>query len=133
MSTGVDDDLWSAIGDPTRRRLLDLLLADGVATATTLSEQLPVSRQAVSKHLGVLDRVGLVHVTPAGHDALRGIFDRLDERSPLMTALSDADREALQTLLGRLLPAEIAADRPSKLAARPAVPSVRGPGSATEP
>ena len=32
----VDDDLWSAIGDPTRRRMLDLLLVDGEGTATTL-------------------------------------------------------------------------------------------------
>jgi len=68
MTVAINDDLWSAIGDPTRRRMLDLLLADGVATATSLSEQLPVSRQAVSKHLGVLDRVGLVHVTPAGRE-----------------------------------------------------------------
>jgi ArsR family transcriptional regulator, cadmium/lead-responsive transcriptional repressor len=68
MTVTVDDDLWSAIGDPTRRRMLDLLLVDGVATATTLSEQLPVTRQAVTKHLGVLDRVGLVHVTPAGRE-----------------------------------------------------------------
>ena len=66
MSTAIDDDLWSAVGDPTRRRMLDLLLADGGGTATTLSERLPVTRQAVAKHLGVLDRVGLVHVTPAG-------------------------------------------------------------------
>ena len=64
----VDDDLWSAIGDPTRRRMLDLLLADGPGTATSLSEQLPVTRQAVAKHLGVLDRVGLVHGTPAGRE-----------------------------------------------------------------
>jgi predicted ArsR family transcriptional regulator len=64
----VDDDLWSAIGDPTRRRLLDLLLIDGDGTATTLGQQLPVSRQAVAKHLGVLDRVGLVRVTPAGRE-----------------------------------------------------------------
>lgn len=68
MSTTIDDDLWSAVGDPTRRRMLDLLLVDGGGTATTLSEQLPVTRQAVAKHLGVLDRVGLVHVTPAGRE-----------------------------------------------------------------
>ena len=68
MSAAIDDDLWSAVGDPTRRRMLDLLLADGGGTATTLSEQLPVTRQAVAKHLGVLDRVGLVHVTPAGRE-----------------------------------------------------------------
>jgi predicted transcriptional regulator len=68
MTVAVDDDLWSAIGDPTRRQLLDLLLADGDGTATTLSERLPVTRQAVAKHLGVLDRVGLVHAIPAGRE-----------------------------------------------------------------
>lgn len=68
MSTAIDDDLWSAVGDPTRRRILDLLLADGGGTSTTLSERLPVTRQAVAKHLGVLDRVGLVHGTPAGRE-----------------------------------------------------------------
>lgn len=64
----IDDDLWSAIGDPTRRRILDLLLVDGDGTATTLSDQLPVTRQAVAKHLGVLDRVLLVRATPAGRE-----------------------------------------------------------------
>lgn len=64
----IDDDLWSAIGDPTRRRMLDLLLSDSGGTATTLSEHLPVTRQAVAKHLAVLDRVGLVHGTPSGRE-----------------------------------------------------------------
>ena len=64
----IDDDLWSAVGDPTRRRILDLLLADGDGTATTLSDRLPVTRQAVAKHLGVLDRVLLVRATPAGRE-----------------------------------------------------------------
>jgi DNA-binding transcriptional ArsR family regulator len=66
MST--DDKLWSAIGDPTRRRLLDLMLADGGGTATSLATRLPVTRQAVAKHLAVLDRVGLVHGAPAGRE-----------------------------------------------------------------
>lgn len=68
MTVMVDDDLWSAVGDPIRRRLLDLLLTDGVGTATSLSEHLPVTRQAVAKHLVVLDRVGLVHATAAGRE-----------------------------------------------------------------
>jgi DNA-binding transcriptional ArsR family regulator len=68
VSVMVDDDLWSAIGDPTRRRMLDLLLTTGAGTATSLSEQLPVTRQAVAKHLGVLDRVGLVAATPEGRE-----------------------------------------------------------------
>jgi predicted transcriptional regulator len=70
VSVAIDDELWSAVGDPTRRRMLDLLLTDGRGTATTLSDQLPVTRQAVAKHLGVLDRVGLVRVTPSGRERL---------------------------------------------------------------
>ncbi|MEV2276883.1 metalloregulator ArsR/SmtB family transcription factor [Nocardiopsis sp. NPDC049922] len=68
MNASVDDELWSAVGDPVRRRMLDLLLAGGTGTATTLSERLPVTRQAVAKHLGVLDRAGLVHATPRGRE-----------------------------------------------------------------
>jgi ArsR family transcriptional regulator, cadmium/lead-responsive transcriptional repressor len=68
MTVAVDDELWSAIGDPIRRRLLDLLLAEGVGTPTSLSDRLPISRQAVTKHLGVLDRAGLVHSTPMGRE-----------------------------------------------------------------
>lgn len=60
--------LWSAVGDPTRRRMLDLLLAKGGGTATSLSAQLPVTRQAVAKHLAVLDRAGLVHGANAGRE-----------------------------------------------------------------
>lgn len=48
--------------------MLDLLLAAGGGTATTLSAQLPVTRQAVAKHLVVLDRAGLVHATTAGRE-----------------------------------------------------------------
>lgn len=68
MTVAVDDELWSAIGDPTRRQMLDLLLVDSPGTATSLSEELPVTRQAVAKHLAVLDRVGLVHATQAGRE-----------------------------------------------------------------
>ena len=68
MTTAVDDELWSAIGDPTRRRLLDLLLTGGAGTATSLSERVPVTRQAVSKHLAVLDRAGLVRSSAAGRE-----------------------------------------------------------------
>ncbi|WSK37312.1 metalloregulator ArsR/SmtB family transcription factor [Streptomyces tubercidicus] len=55
--------VFGALADPTRRRILDALAAHGEATATILAAELPVSRQAIVKHLGVLDRAGLV----AGH------------------------------------------------------------------
>ena len=48
--------------------MLDLLLIDGESTATSLSDQLPVSRQAVSKHLALLDRVGIVHAATQGRE-----------------------------------------------------------------
>ena len=62
MATAVaeDDALWAAVADPTRRRVLDALLEQGEATTTTLAQGLPVTRQAVAKHLVVLNRVGLV-------------------------------------------------------------------------
>jgi len=68
VNRAADDELWSAIGDPTRRRVLDLLLAVGSGTSTSLSERLPVSRQAVAKHLAVLVRVGLVQGETAGRE-----------------------------------------------------------------
>jgi len=54
------DEVLAAMADPTRRRLLEDLAARGEATATALADDLPISRQAVVKHLAVLDRAGLV-------------------------------------------------------------------------
>jgi DNA-binding transcriptional ArsR family regulator len=68
MSAAIDDELWSAIGDPTRRRILDLLLVGGASTATALSQHLPVSRQAIAKHIAVLDRAGLVKGSAVGRE-----------------------------------------------------------------
>lgn len=70
---GADDEIWAAIGDPTRRRVLDLLVADGPDTATGLSRQLPVSRQAVAKHLTVLERSGLVTQEVFGREVRFGV------------------------------------------------------------
>lgn len=73
MRNTVDDDLWAAIGDPTRRRVLDLLLAGAPGTASSLSRELPVTRQAVAKHLAVLERTGLVRAVPAGREVRYGV------------------------------------------------------------
>ncbi|GAA2497378.1 metalloregulator ArsR/SmtB family transcription factor [Streptomyces gobitricini] len=67
-ATEVVDSVLGALADPTRRRLLDLLAAQGEATATALAERLPVSRQAVVKHLGVLDAAGLVSGARVGRE-----------------------------------------------------------------
>ncbi|SDI62075.1 ArsR/SmtB family transcription factor [Nonomuraea jiangxiensis] len=57
-----------ALADPTRRKLLDLLAARGEVSATTLAEGLPISRQAIVKHLAVLDAAGLVSCTRVGRE-----------------------------------------------------------------
>jgi DNA-binding transcriptional ArsR family regulator len=54
------DELLSAVADPTRRRVLNVLLDRGEATATMVAGELPVTRQAVAKQLAVLNRAGLV-------------------------------------------------------------------------
>jgi DNA-binding transcriptional ArsR family regulator len=91
VSGAVDDDLWSAIGDPTRRQVLDLLLAVGSGTSTSISELLPVSRQAVAKHLAVLVRVGLVHGETAGRERHYRIDDEQFARAVAqLNAVSNA-------------------------------------------
>jgi DNA-binding transcriptional ArsR family regulator len=62
------DSVLTALADPTRRQLLELLAAQGQATATTLATRLPVSRQAVVKHLAVLDAAGLVAGNRVGRE-----------------------------------------------------------------
>ena len=63
------DTVIAALADPTRRKVLDLIAAQGEATATTLAELLPVSRQAVVKHLAVLHAAGLVSGSRVGREA----------------------------------------------------------------
>jgi DNA-binding transcriptional ArsR family regulator len=79
MSRAEADELWAAVADPTRRRILDALLARGEATATTLAGGLPVTRQAVAKHLAVLDRAGLVEGRRRGRELRYAVRpERLD-------------------------------------------------------
>jgi DNA-binding transcriptional ArsR family regulator len=64
----VTEDVFTALADPTRRRVLDLLAEHGYGTATSLAAELPVSRPAVIKHLAVLDRAGLVSARRHGRE-----------------------------------------------------------------
>jgi DNA-binding transcriptional ArsR family regulator len=64
------DAVLGALADPTRRELLDILSAKGEASATSLAAGLPVSRQAVLKHLAVLDTAGLVTSRRSGREVL---------------------------------------------------------------
>ena len=71
MSGSRDDDdrvdlVFSALSDPTRRAVIRRLSDDGPTTLTRLTDELPVTRQAVSKHLAALEQAGLVTATATG-------------------------------------------------------------------
>jgi len=105
-------DALSAAAEPHRRRLLQLL-ASGPRTVNELAAQFPVTRSAISQHLGVLADVGLVtntkrgrqrfyEVVPAGMAALRAEIDRfwtteLDHLVADATRLATAPQSAAQS------------------------------------
>jgi DNA-binding transcriptional ArsR family regulator len=61
-------EVFAALADPTRRRVMDQLSRRGPASATELADGLPVSRQAVAKHLALLEGAGLVAGERAGRE-----------------------------------------------------------------
>jgi DNA-binding transcriptional ArsR family regulator len=89
MTTQADDELWSAIADPSRRRVLDLLVSNGEVSASWLAGRVPFSRQAVSKHLIVLEQAGLVSRHRQGREVLYQVESgRLDQASRAMADLA---------------------------------------------
>jgi DNA-binding transcriptional ArsR family regulator len=68
--SGQGGDVFAALADPTRRHLVEALAAHGEASATALAADLPISRQAVSKHLSALGAAGLVDARRAGRETL---------------------------------------------------------------
>lgn len=89
MTTQADDELWSAVADPSRRRVLDLLVTHGEVSASWLAGRVPFSRQAVSKHLVVLEGAGLVSRRKQGKEVLYQVeADRLDQATRAMAKLA---------------------------------------------
>lgn len=68
MTGTTHDAVLGAPADPTRPSLLDALVARGQASASTLAADLPVSRQAIVKHLAVLEASGLVASERVGRE-----------------------------------------------------------------
>jgi ArsR family transcriptional regulator, cadmium/lead-responsive transcriptional repressor len=84
---GEDEQLWEAVADPSRRKVLDLILAHGQATPTTLAAELPFTRQAVAKHLAVLTRAGLVEGQRHGRETRYSVRpERLSVAAQAMAA-----------------------------------------------
>jgi ArsR family transcriptional regulator, cadmium/lead-responsive transcriptional repressor len=89
MTARADDELWSAIADPSRRRVLDLVVSNGEVSASWLAGRVPFSRQAVAKHLVVLERAGLVSRRKQGREVLYQVqADRLDQAARAMAQLA---------------------------------------------
>jgi DNA-binding transcriptional ArsR family regulator len=89
MTAQADDELWSAIADPSRRRVLDLLVSNGAVSASWLAGHVPFSRQAVAKHLAVLEQVGLVSRRKQGREVLYRVeASRLDQATRAMADLA---------------------------------------------
>jgi DNA-binding transcriptional ArsR family regulator len=86
-----EDQLLIAVADPVRRTIIDVVLARGEASVSTLSHSVPVTRQAVSKHLAVLERVGLVTQHRQGREVRYSVrVERVDQAARSMLRLANA-------------------------------------------
>src|SRR5438045_3102664 len=113
-ATAEVDELWSAVGDPTRRRVLDVLLDRGDATATIVAGELPVTRQAVTKHLAVLDGPGLVEGRRPGPEVRYAIRpQRLDAATRSMAQVA-AEWDARLAAIKRIAEAAARKQRASQ-------------------
>jgi DNA-binding transcriptional ArsR family regulator len=83
-------EVFAALADPTRRWMVEALLREGSASAPELTAELPITRQAVAKHLATLADAGLIEREPRGGRAVRY---RLREGAldPAATWLREAD------------------------------------------
>jgi DNA-binding transcriptional ArsR family regulator len=99
------DAVFGALSDSTRRQLLSLLDDRGEASATELAREVPVSRQAVVKHLSALSGAGLVASRREGREVrFRAIPDPMSEAMAWMTTVGaqwDDRLAALQRELAR--------------------------------
>jgi len=68
MSEQQVGEVFAALADPTRRQVVQSLAAGSTVTASRLAEHLPITRQAVAKHLAALDHAGLVAAERRGRE-----------------------------------------------------------------
>jgi DNA-binding transcriptional ArsR family regulator len=93
------DAVFAALAAPTRRRVLRLVAERGPTSATVLERELPVTRQAIVKHLVVLSRAGLVTGQRAGQEVRYALVpEPLDEVSEWIAELGSRWDERLARL-----------------------------------
>jgi DNA-binding transcriptional ArsR family regulator len=71
----IAEQVFTALADPTRRAILATLATQGPATATDLADRLPITRQAIAKHLVLLADAGLVTSEPGERRRVRYRLD----------------------------------------------------------
>src|SRR5579863_5902510 len=69
------EQVFAALADPSRRAILAALASGGPATATDLAGRLPITRQAIAKHLALLTEAGLVSAEPGERRRVRYRLD----------------------------------------------------------
>jgi ArsR family transcriptional regulator, cadmium/lead-responsive transcriptional repressor len=100
--SGRVDAVFSALSDPTRRTVM-AKLADEPRTATELASELPVSRQAVAKHLALLRDAELVRSRREGRETRFALTpDALETAMVWMLSVEPASHERLERLRRRL-------------------------------
>jgi len=108
--------ITEAVADTSRRRVLDLILAHGEVTPTALAAELPFTRQAVTKHLTVLDRAGLVEGSRHGREVRYSVRPEHLDRAARAMAKVAARWDARLDTIKRM--AESSSDAPRKSARR---------------
>ena len=92
-------DIFYALGDPTRLKIVERLGERGPLTTSELTNDLGMTRQGASKHLEVLQRAGLVSERPEGRTVVRELqLDRLAEAADYLTLRARAWDSALNRL-----------------------------------
>jgi DNA-binding transcriptional ArsR family regulator len=81
-----DDLVFPALSDPTRRQILEWLASGDSLTATELATRLPITRQAVTKHLKELEGAGLISSVREGRETRYSI--RINGLDPVATWLA---------------------------------------------
>jgi DNA-binding transcriptional ArsR family regulator len=93
------DSVFGALADPTRRRVVETLARGGTVTASGLAEQLPITRQAVAKHLSALRGAELVSSTRVGRETQYRLRPQpLDDAVEWMQSVSAEWDERLDAL-----------------------------------
>jgi DNA-binding transcriptional ArsR family regulator len=120
----IAEQVFAALADPTRRAILAALAAAGPATATDLAGRLPITRQAIAKHLALLADAGLVTAEPG-------------ERRRVRYRLRSAPMRAAQHFLAALArdwdgPLDALKDHLDKRASQPAAPGATQAQDTTE-